>query len=67
MSFSRHDPEEWFAEHVLPHEPMLRAWLRGRFPSLADLDDVVQETFARVLQAYAHAPIGSPKAFLFTT
>jgi len=46
---------------------MLRAWLRGRFPSLADPDDVVQETYARVLQAYAHAPIGSPKAFLFTT
>ena len=63
----RPDTDRWFAEHVLPHEPMLRAWLRGRFPSLADPDDLVQETFARVVQAYTSAPIGSAKAFLFTT
>lgn len=46
---------------------MLRAWLRSRFPSLTDPDDLVQETFARVLQARAAAPIATAKAFLFTT
>lgn len=46
---------------------MLRAWLRTQFPSLTDPDDLVQETFARVLQARAAAPIASAKAFLFTT
>ena len=46
---------------------MLRAWLRSRFPTLTDPDDLVQETYARVLQARATSPIGSAKAFLFTT
>jgi RNA polymerase sigma-70 factor (ECF subfamily) len=46
---------------------VLRAWLRAKFPSVTDPDDLVQETFSRVLQARATAPIASAKAFLFTT
>ena len=61
------DTARWFAEEVLPHGPVLRAWLRSRFPSLTDPDDLVQEAFARVVQARAHAPVASAKAFLFTT
>lgn len=63
------DPElaAWFAQHLQPHEPMLRAWLRSRFPREADLDDVVQEALARVLEARRTAPIEAPKAFLFAT
>ena len=30
---------------------MLRGWLRARFAALPDLDDIVQETFARVWRA----------------
>ncbi len=67
VSFHRPDTDRWFSEHVLPHEPMLRAWLRGRFPSLSDPDDLVQETFARVVEAQRSAPIATAKAFLFTT
>lgn len=63
----RTDDERWFAEYILPHEPMLRAWLRTRFPSLYDADDLVQETYARVLHARATVPIATAKAFLFTT
>ena len=59
--------ERWFHHEILPHEPMLRAWLRAKFPSLTDPDDLVQETFSRVLQARGTAPIASAKAFLFTT
>jgi RNA polymerase sigma-70 factor (ECF subfamily) len=63
------DPEHaaWFAAHVLPHEPMLRAWLRSRFPTECDLDDIIQEAFSRVLEAHARSTIASPKAFLFAT
>ena len=63
------EPElnRWFTEKVLPHEPALRAWLRGLFPTLPDVDDLVQETYVRVLRARAGAPIESTKAFLFTT
>ena len=67
VSFPSDNADRWFHDEILPHEPMLRAWLRTKFPSLTDPDDLVQETFSRVLQARANAPITSPKAFLFTT
>jgi RNA polymerase sigma-70 factor (ECF subfamily) len=57
----------WFEQHVRPHESMLRAWLRSRFPSESDLDDLVQEAFARVVCAWETRHIDSPKAFLFAT
>lgn len=57
----------WFVDQVLPHEQDLRAWLRVRFPSLADRDDLVQEAFARVLKAHGTGPMANPRAFLFVT
>jgi len=60
--------DRWFAEEVLPHEPMLRAWLRARFPTLTDVDDLVQESYVRVLRARgAGVAVASVKAFLFAT
>ena len=46
------DPEtaQWFAAHVQPHEAMLRAWLRSRFRSENDVDEVVQETWLGVIK-----------------
>jgi RNA polymerase sigma-70 factor (ECF subfamily) len=58
---------QWFAAHVQPHEAMLRAWLHRRFESQVDLDDIVQETYVRVLRAREGGPLASPKAFLFAT
>ncbi|MGH8188580.1 MAG: RNA polymerase sigma factor [Steroidobacteraceae bacterium] len=60
---------QWFAENLRPHEAMLRAWLCARFPTAADIDDIVQESYLRVLRAHSasDACIQSPKAFLFTT
>lgn len=55
----------WFSEHVLPHEPLLRAWLQSRFSRELDLDDIVQEAFLRMLQASREDRLQSPKAFLF--
>ena len=46
---------------------MLRAWLRSRFPTETDIDDIVQGAYARVLEARATTVIESPKAFLFAT
>jgi RNA polymerase sigma-70 factor (ECF subfamily) len=65
-------PEEteearWFAANLQPHEPMLRAWLRSRFSDEKDLDDIVQESYTRVLEARKKAEISSPKAFFFAT
>lgn len=52
----------------MPHEAKLRAWLRGRFPALADdIDDVVQESLARLIRTRATGPVLCAKAFLFIT
>ena len=61
------EESRWFAEELQPHEPILRAWLRGRFGGQVEIDDIVQEAYVRVLQARAAGPLGSPKAFLFAT
>jgi RNA polymerase sigma factor (sigma-70 family) len=57
----------WFATEVQPHRPALRAWLLARFPTLPDVDDLVQESLARMLRAREAGPIGSARALLFTT
>jgi RNA polymerase sigma-70 factor (ECF subfamily) len=63
------DPDDarWFEEHLRPHEGMLRAWLRGKFPLEADLDDILQEAYLRVLAVRRAGTVESPKALLFAT
>ncbi|MBC9868601.1 MAG: sigma-70 family RNA polymerase sigma factor [Opitutae bacterium] len=57
----------WFSENLLPHEAMLRGWLRSRFPAGLDMDDVIQESYLRILRHHKEKPIKAPKAFLFAT
>lgn len=59
------DHTRWFSEEVQPHESSLRAYLRGSFPAVRDVDDVVQESFLRVWRARAGQPVRSARAFLF--
>jgi RNA polymerase sigma-70 factor (ECF subfamily) len=61
------DLPRWFADEVQPNEAALRSWLRGRFPGLKDIDDVVQETYTRLLRARETGSIACPRAFLFVT
>lgn len=61
------DYSRWFAEEVQPHEPALRAYLRGRFPGLTDVDDLVQETYARLLRARVAGKIAEMRPYLFVT
>lgn len=56
---------QWFSEAIRPHERELRAYLRGRFPSLPDVDDLVQETYARVWRARAERREALTRAYLF--
>jgi RNA polymerase sigma factor (sigma-70 family) len=70
-SADRADPPDagvarWFAEEVQPHEPALRAYLQARFPSIGDHDDLVQETYIRLLRARQSGRLTFVKAFLFT-
>lgn len=65
MASQEAEQTRWFSEEVQPHEPSLRAYLRGSFPSVPDVDDVVQESYLRVWKAWATQPIRSARAFLF--
>lgn len=63
------DPQDWFSDQVLVHEHGLRAFL-GRYAAQpADLEDGVQETYARLLSmtAAARAGVRNWRAFVFTT
>lgn len=57
----------WFAEEVQPHESDLRAYLRHHFPTIADTDDLVQETYIRVFRAHILGKINEARPYLFVT
>jgi RNA polymerase sigma factor (sigma-70 family) len=56
----------WFAEQVQPHDAALRAYLTG-LVAPSDVDDIVQDTYARLLRAQERGPIDSPRGLLFAT
>lgn len=55
----------WFSEEVHLHEPGLKNYLRGSFPSVRDVDDIVQESYLHVWRRQLAAPIRSAKSFLY--
>lgn len=55
----------WLGRHVLPHEPQLRAWLRRRRLEGLDVDDVIQETYSRLMSADSVAHIQDAKSYAF--
>lgn len=61
------DESQWFAEKLQPHEPAVRAYLSFKYPWLRDQDDVLQESYVRVLRAKNAGLIKNTRAFLFTT
>ncbi len=48
-------------------EPSLRSWLHSRFQLETEVDDVLQESYLRVLKAKEKRVISYPKAYLFRT
>ena len=65
MSGRETEQSIWFVDVVLPCEPGLRRWIKSRFSAIRDVDDLVQETFSRILKARRSGPIPNPQAFLF--
>jgi RNA polymerase sigma factor (sigma-70 family) len=55
----------WFADEVQPHDASLKAYLRGAFPAMRDVDDVVQESYLRVWRARLAGSVKSARGFLF--
>ncbi|MCG8527012.1 MAG: sigma-70 family RNA polymerase sigma factor [Opitutales bacterium] len=67
MKERRSQEVSWFDQEVLPHEKDLRVWLSSRFPTWPDLDDVIQESFFKLLKAHQSGPLVNPRAYLFVT
>lgn len=59
------DQTRWFTDELQPHEPALRAYLHRKFPTLADVDDFVQESFLKAYLAHRDGRLTSVKGFLF--
>jgi len=57
----------WLSRHVLKHEPALRAWLGRRRIAGLEVDDVVQETYARLIALESVDGIGNVKNYMFQT
>ena len=57
----------WLARNVLPHEALIRARLRDvRLPGL-DIDDIIQETYARILAVPSLESIRFPRQYAIQT
>src|SRR6267154_3330743 len=58
----------WIAANILPHESELRGWLRRRLCAFGDndVDDLVQEAFARIWAADTSA-VRNGRAYLYAT
>jgi RNA polymerase sigma-70 factor (ECF subfamily) len=56
----------WIASHILPLESELRGWLRGHARTLgaADIDDVLQEAYARLWTAEL-CSVRQPRAYFY--
>jgi RNA polymerase sigma-70 factor (ECF subfamily) len=57
----------WLATHVAPHEPALRAWLAGRIIVGLEIDDIVQETYTRLILLQSVDGVRNPKTYAFQT
>lgn len=64
------DPPEnraaWLSRHILPHESALRQQLvRWRIPHDMDVNDVIQEAYAKLATLETVEDIKNPKAYFF--
>lgn len=65
LNSSNLEQSRWFAEEVQPHGASLKAYLRGSFPTVRDVEDVIQESYLRVWRAKMAGSVESARGFLF--
>lgn len=56
----------WIARELVPHEPDVRQWLRRSSLRGGDLDDVIQEAYARLAATPNLSTVREPRAYFFT-
>jgi len=62
---NRKDRALWLGQNILPHEPILRAWLERRGRGGLEVDDIVQETFAILQELDSIDEIRNPRNYAF--
>jgi RNA polymerase sigma factor (sigma-70 family) len=67
MALSPQQRTQWLANNVLPHEPLIRARLARVYVADLDVDDVIQEMYARILSAPALETIHHPRQYAIQT
>lgn len=55
----------WIVENFTPHETEIRGYLQARFPAV-DADDVVQESYLKLLRLRAVQRIESARSYFFS-
>jgi RNA polymerase sigma factor (sigma-70 family) len=57
----------WLAAQVMPHEPAVRGWLRRGRHLHVDIDDIIQEAYAKLVSLPDVAAIDNVRAYFFRT
>lgn len=57
----------WLVRTIVPHEPSLRSWLKLRRVVDLDIDDIVQETYSKILALESIEAIRDPRAYTYQT
>ncbi|HEY0265373.1 MAG TPA: sigma-70 family RNA polymerase sigma factor [Rhizomicrobium sp.] len=55
----------WLGRHVLPHEAALRTWLRRRRLDGLEVDDIIQETYTRLIAAESVQHVLDARSYAF--
>jgi RNA polymerase sigma-70 factor (ECF subfamily) len=67
MTGVSHDRALWLSKNILPHEDALRAWLKNRRVADLEIDDIVQEAYAKICALEFVEGIRHPKTYFFRT
>ena len=67
MSVGLDERALWLGRNVLPHEASLRAWLKRRRLQGLEVDDIIQETYSRLIAADSVAHVLDAKSYTFQT
>lgn len=67
MGWKLQERSRWLAQNVLPHEGLLRSQLRNVHIYNLDIEDVIQETYTRMLSVEALETIRYPKQYALQT
>ena len=53
----------WLARNLLPHEPLIRARLKRIYVHGLEIDDIIQETYARIVSLPSLDSIRQPRQY----